>query len=105
MPVDTLLGSWLLGKLAHKGLHGFKFLFVAEVIIHSGYEVPCAHIVEIVILEFVVSDSAVLIDHRVGIGNTIIFYVIVAIAEVCVKHGLKLNAHHIAPFGACREVK
>ena len=58
MPIHALVGAWLLVQLLHQGLHGLEVFLLWIVLIHPCHEVACANLVEVVIIQSVVSDNA-----------------------------------------------
>ena len=105
VPVYTLFGARLLVELLLKSADSDEILLLGEILMHGGHEMTCTHIVEIVVGQVIAAYRAVGTNHRVGIALAIVEDAVVAVAQICVEHRLKLNAHDIAPLGLLGEVE
>ena len=106
VPIDLVgLCARLVLQLAHQQLHRFKILDLRPLLVHAGDEVSCADVVEVIVLDVVAADGAVLANHRIGVLLAIETDVLATIFQIGVEHALQLNTHHVAPFGLIREVE
>ena len=98
-------GARLILQLFHHRLHGQKILGLRPLLIHPSDEMACADVVEVVVEDVVVADVAFGINHRIGIGLTILADVLTTIFKIGVEHAFEFDAHHVAPFGFRREIE
>ena len=106
MPVHLVgLGSGLVLQLLHHGLHGLQVFGLGPLLVHAGYEVSRANVVQIIVQQVVVAYLAFLVYHRVGILLTVLANLLATIFKIGVKHRLQFYAHHVAPLGCGRKVQ
>ena len=106
MPEDTVgLGAWLVVQLGHQQLHGLEVLGFRPLLVHTGHEMACADVVEVILLDVVATDGAVTTNHGVGVFLTVEADVLATIFKIGVEHALQFDTHHVAPFGLRREVE
>ena len=98
-------GAGLLLQLFHHKLHGEQVLLFWIFLIHSGDEMSCADVVEVIIQDVEPTDIAIGINHSVGVFLAILQDVFSAIAQIGVEHTFQFDPHHIAPFGLRGEIK
>ena len=100
VPVDAVSHCARLAvELVQQSAYGSLCACGWSQLVHSRYEMSCAHIVKVEVVVFVSSYFAIGCDHRVDIVLAIASDVITAISKVCVEDGFKFDAHHITPFG------
>ena len=106
VPEHTVsLGARLVFQLPHQGLQGNQVFFFGLELIHPCHEMSGADIVEVVVLEFIISDDTLFGDHGVGVELAIIIDVLSTVGQIGVEHGFQLDSHHIAPFRLGGEVE
>ena len=63
------------------------------------------YLIQVIIFKSVSADVAFGVNHRVGVLQTILLYLVTAIFKICVKHCFEFNPHHIAPLRPVGEVE
>ena len=99
------IGSRLVLQLLHQRLDGQQVFLLRIELIHTGHEMTCADLVEVIVLDIVGADIALLVDHCVGIFLTVFADVLTTVSEIGVEHRLEFDTHHVAPLGLFREVE
>ena len=99
------IGSRLIFQLFHQRLDGQQVLLLRIELIHTGHEMACADLVEVIILDIVGTDLALLVDHRVSIFLTVLADVLTAVSEIGVEHRLEFDTHYVAPAGFLGKVE
>ncbi len=105
VPIHTLVGARLLLQLFHERLQCLEILGLGIFLVHSRHKVTGAYLVQVVVFELVAAYLALCVDHGVGVHLAVLPDFVVAIFKIGVEHGLKFDAHHVAPFGLLGEVK
>ena len=106
MPIHLVnIGTGLVLQLAHHELHGFQVLGFGPLLIHAGNEVSGADVVQVVVLQLIALDAAIVQNHRVGIFLTVAANVLTTILQIGVEHGFQLDAHDVAPLGFLGKVE
>ncbi len=105
VPIHTLVGARLLLQLLHERLQSLEILALRIFLVHARHKVAGAYLVQVVVFELVAAYLALGVDHGVGVHLAVLPDFVAAIFKICVEHGLKFDAHHVAPLGLLGEVK
>ena len=98
VPEDAVsLSARLVLHLRHQQLHGLQVLGFRPLLVHAGNEVARTDVVQVILLDVIVTDAAVPTNHRVGILLTVEADVLATIFKIGVQHALQFYAHHVAP--------
>ena len=75
----VLIGAGLVLQLLHERLDGQQVLLLRIELIHAGHEMTGTDLIEVVVLDIVGTDLALLVDHRIGILLTVLADVLATI--------------------------
>ena len=92
-------------QLFHHELHGKQVLRLRPFLVHTGDEVSCTDIVEVIVKDVIASDITLLVNHLVGIHLTILQDIVTTITQVGVEHAFQFDTHDVTPFGLGGEVE
>ena len=98
-------GTRLVFHLFHHQLHGQQVLLLRPFLIHTGHEMSCTQVVEVIIQDVIAKDVTLGINHHVGVVLAVTADVIATIAQIGVEHAFQLDAHHVTPLGFISKVE